>query len=37
MEMPDIAFHMRDLRRVSSIFSGIDSIYSGAISVPEMQ
>ena len=31
MEMPDIAFQMRDMRRHSGIVSGIDLIYSGAI------
>ena len=31
MEMPDIAFQMRDMRRHSGIVSGIDLIFSGAI------
>ena len=35
--MPDIAFRMRDVRWVSGIVSGIDLMYAGAISVPEMQ
>ena len=30
-EMPDIAFLMRDMRRVSGIVSGSDLIFSGAI------
>ena len=37
MEMPDISFQMRDVRWVSGIVSGIDLMYAGAISVPEMQ
>ena len=37
IEMPDNACRMQDVRWVSGIFSGIDLIYAGAISVPEMQ
>ena len=35
--MPDIAFWMWDVRWVFGMFSGIDLMYAGAISVPEMQ
>ena len=35
--MPDIAFRMWDVKWVSGIFSGIDLMYAGEISVPEMQ
>ena len=31
MEMPDISFQMRDVRRVSSIIFGIKFVYAGAI------
>ena len=37
IEMPDNAYQMQDVRWVSGIFSGIDLMYAGAISVPEMQ
>ena len=37
IEMPDNAYRMQDVRWVSGIFSGIDLMYAGAISVPEMQ
>ena len=37
IEMPDNAYWMQDVRWVSGIFSSIDLMYAGAISVPEMQ
>ena len=37
MEMPDNAYWIQDVRWVSGIVSGIDLMYAGAISVPEMQ
>ena len=37
MEVPDNWFRMWVVRWVSSIVSGIDFIYAGAISVPKMQ
>ena len=36
MEMPDNAYQMQDVRWVSGIFSVIDLMYAGAISMPEM-
>ena len=35
--MLDNAYWMQDVKWVSSIISGINLIYAGAISVPEMQ
>ena len=37
MEMPDIAFQMRDMRRHSGIVSGIDLIFTEQFTGSEMQ